>query len=1466
MAVKFTNNAVTTLTAGISAGATQFVVASNSGFPTVAGSDYTYLTVGEEVVKVTGISGTTFTCDATSSSHTNGSNVELRMTAELLTDFATDLEAMPKTGGTFTGDINFGDSVKANFGSGNDLQIYHVANAHSYIKDLGTGNFYLETDGDKIVLRTTDATKTFAKFTQDSSVQLYYANAEKIATTSTGIDVTGNIDLADNGKLLLGNADDLQIYHDGINSYISDGGTGSLKIKATDLYLQDSGGSNFIVCTDTGTGGSVTIKHENATKLATTSTGIDVTGTVTADGIETLATSGDVGYRLGYNAGSSAYIHRDSTTGHYLLESDETGSSWLVRTDDGAGSLTRLSVERDGDISFYEDTGTTPKFFWDASAESLGIGTSSPTLTIDVRGEAVVGSGTDGVKLTYSAGSSTGIVDTGFTSTGIEIRTGNVQRMLVNSTGIDVTGTTQTDTVEIGNGSAGGTSEILFSDNVSARGKIVYDHSASPETLILSTTGTNAIVIDNSQNVSMPNGDLDVTGSGTFNTTGDSNSSKGLVINTSGTNFESDDGIIQVTHAGGGSTTGGYFMKLKTGGADKFTIKGNGDVVTGGVTATSSAGDTQYPLTAYHPTSTSTRTIARFQSNVGGTAEDKVVIKADGSIDVTGTVTAGDGHTFGSDASDNLLITSSAGENLILDSGDDVFLKAGSANRLKVDNSGDISFYEDTGTTPKFFWDASAESLGIGTSSPAQALDVVGAIKVSDGILNAGAGGSASVFNEDGTTADFRVESTSNTHMLFVDGGQNRVGIGATPVAGDFEVHCASGGELRVDNYGSSGVLIKQLNGGSGTSGSMLMQAGSNIILATNDTNEAMRIDSSGNVGIGTSSPESNLHIEGDGVSALRFGNIGVSSNSALRISRNDTTISGTNALGYLEFGGNDTTNNVDTAHAYVGGIVEGTHSGGNNPTALIFGTTPSSSGTPTERLRIDSSGNVGIGVTSPSAKLEVGSTFGAQISGNGAGVGVFGSNAHTTNGSITVVTSHGSYGGSAVTSAWGSVRFHTLGGSVTAGASIAERMRIDSSGKVGIGVSSPIELLHLKSASGDTRLMLDAVSGSDTEIKFYNAGVSQYTIGHDDNTDNFVIGTANVDTPLVSVDKSGNVSIGSYNANANADNLVIYETGDNSGITLAAENNQGSNIYFADPQDDNVGGISYNHASNYMNFRTNGAERMRIDSGGVLLLGQTTGVAIGGGAVDLNATEFGRGYININRDDTGHNRLLQFGGNGVTIGSISGVSTGNGSIVVGNDSSGIMFRGDLATSAFIPASPASGAQVDNTLDVGHSAIRFDDIYATNGTIQTSDRNEKQDIEELSVAETAVATACKGLMRKFRWKSAVAEKGDDARIHFGIIAQDLQDAFTAEGLDAGDYAMFISTTWWETQTEVPAVEAAAEVTDEDGNVTTEAVEAKDAYTRTDTFHTLEEAPEGATERTRLGVRYPELLAFIISAI
>ena len=76
---------------------------------------------------------------------------------------------------------------------------------------------------------------------------------------------------------------------------------------------------------------------------------------------------------------------------------------------------------------------------------------------------------------------------------------------------------------------------------------------------------------------------------------------------------------------------------------------------------------------------------------------------------------------------------------------------------------------------------------------------------------------------------------------------------------------------------------------------------------------------------------------------------------------------------------------------------------------------------------------------------------------------------------------------------------------------------------RVGIGIT-PAEVLDLKAASGDTRIRLDAASGSDTEIKFFNDATAQFTIGHDDGTDKFVIGGANVDAPLVTFDKSGNI------------------------------------------------------------------------------------------------------------------------------------------------------------------------------------------------------------------------------------------------------------------------------------------------------------------------------------------------------
>ena len=178
---------------------------------------------------------------------------------------------------------------------------------------------------------------------------------------------------------------------------------------------------------------------------------------------------------------------------------------------------------------------------------------------------------------------------------------------------------------------------------------------------------------------------------------------------------------------------------------------------------------------------------------------------------------------------------------------------------------------------------------------------------------------------------------------------------------------------------------------------------------------------------------------------------------------------------------------------------------------------------------------------------------------------------------------------------------------------------------------------------------------------------------------------------------------------------------------------------------------------------------------------------------------------------------------NAVNIGSIKvavyAADTNSGYIADGGNV-GIRFS-QPGVDDIVPCA-TTGADRDNGINFGSAGARWGTIFAATGTIDTSDQNEKQDIAELSEAEQRVAVAAKGLLRKFRWKDSVAEKGDAARTHVGIMAQDLQAAFAAEGLDASDYAMWCSDTWIDKET--------------------------------------------GEERTRLGVRYSELLAFIISAI
>jgi hypothetical protein len=286
----------------------------------------------------------------------------------------------------------------------------------------------------------------------------------------------------------------------------------------------------------------------------------------------------------------------------------------------------------------------------------------------------------------------------------------------------------------------------------------------------------------------------------------------------------------------------------------------------------------------------------------------------------------------------------------------------------------------------------------------------------------------------------------------------------------------------------------------------------------------------------------------------------------------------------------------------------------------------------------------------------------------------------------------------------------------------------------------------------------------------------------------------------------------------------------------------------------------------------SNAVEVARLEHSGNLLVGKTSNSSAVAGAMLFNdgrvfGTKDGNYCAQFNRL-TSDGSIIQLRKDGTTVGAI-GSRSGVVSFIVLDPRSG---GSGLSASgrAVLPANE-SGATVDNTIDLGDSGSRFDDIFATNGNINQSDQNEKQDIASLTDTEITAAKAISKLFKTFKWKDKVASKGDSARTHSGVIAQEVQSAMTDAGLDATKYAFWCSDTWWETQTEVPAVEAVEAkdaVLDGDGNLVSdavEAVEAKDAYTRTDIYNTADEAPEGATERTRLGIRYSELLAFIGAA-
>jgi hypothetical protein len=349
----------------------------------------------------------------------------------------------------------------------------------------------------------------------------------------------------------------------------------------------------------------------------------------------------------------------------------------------------------------------------------------------------------------------------------------------------------------------------------------------------------------------------------------------------------------------------------------------------------------------------------------------------------------------------------------------------------------------------------------------------------------------AVVFNEAGANVDFRVESDTITHALFLQGSNGNVGIGTSSPQTKTHIQSSAvsgatyrnSAPLAIERTGDCELQIiatgtSQIRFGDGATnfaGAVSYNHSTDSLLLYTNSSQRMIIDSSGNVGIGASSPEFEISVEsGSPVVSIKattsaspelrltntikdYTNFVDSSGSLIWRDRTAATerlritSAGNVAIGTTSAPSSLTVQRADATTTF--GI---RHTTGGTGFGYVFSTSGTSTndltvsseinGVSTERLRINSSGNVGIGTASPDANLTV----------NGAASFAAG----------TALLPSIARAGDLNTGIW-----FPAADTIAASTAGSERLRIDSSGNVGIGTSSPATKLDVAASQPVFRL-----------------------------------------------------------------------------------------------------------------------------------------------------------------------------------------------------------------------------------------------------------------------------------------------------------------------------------------------------------------------------------------------------------